>query len=119
MRRLEAGAIEAQQLFIGNPAPAKNDAANWGGQTPPDRSASRPFQAMATDQTIKGFESCQSASPEAHIGILGVQQIAEYCGATPLGKVLQLANRVQHARKEQRLPSDLTNREREVLEPFF
>ena len=27
--------------------------------------------------------------------------------------------RVQHARKEQRLPSDLTDREWEVLEPFF
>ena len=27
--------------------------------------------------------------------------------------------RVQHARKEQRLPSDLTDRERNVLEPFF
>ena len=27
--------------------------------------------------------------------------------------------RVRHARKEQRLPSDLTDREWEVLEPFF
>ena len=110
MRRLEAGAIEAQQLFIRNPASAKSDAANWGGQTPPDRSAPRPFQAMATDQTIKGFEICQSASPEAHIGILEFQKIAEYCGAAPFGKVLHLANLVQQAHKEQRLPIDLTDR---------
>lgn len=27
--------------------------------------------------------------------------------------------RIEHARKEQRLPSDLTDREWELLEPFF
>ena len=89
----KAEAIEAQQLFISNPALAKSDAANWEQQTPQNQSAVRLIQAMATDQTIDGFEIRQFASPAARVGNLEIQLIAEYRGAALLGKVLRLTNR--------------------------
>jgi len=89
----KAETIEAQQLFISNPALAKSDAANWEQQTPQNQSAVRLIQAMATDQAIDGVEIRQSASPAARVGNLEIQLITEYRGAALLGKVLRLTNR--------------------------
>ncbi len=89
----KAEMIEAQQLFISNPALAKSDATNWENQTRPDQSAVRLIQAMATDKTIEGFQIRQSASPAARVGNLEIQLVAEYRGGALLGKVLRLTNR--------------------------
>ncbi len=89
----KAEMVEAQQLFISNPALTKSDAASWENQTSPAQSAVRLIQAMATDRTIEGYELRQSASPAARVGNLEIQLIAEYRGAALMGKVLRLTNR--------------------------
>ena len=54
--------IPATQVFITNPAIAKNRAADWESQTPIETSAVRLIQAMANDRTVDGFEVRQSTA---------------------------------------------------------
>jgi conjugal transfer pilus assembly protein TraK len=48
--------IPATQVFVTNPAIAKNRAADWESQTPLETSAVRLIQAMANDRTVDGYE---------------------------------------------------------------
>jgi hypothetical protein len=43
--------VDAQQIFISNPALAKSDAADWEAETPRGEAAVRLIQAMANNQT--------------------------------------------------------------------
>lgn len=85
--------VEATQVFITNPAIAKNDAGRWESKTPLEESAVRLVQAMAGQQSIEGYEVRQSAQLPARVGSLELQLIAEYRGAALAGKVIRIANR--------------------------
>ena len=85
--------IPAAQIFVTNPAIAKNRAADWENQTPLETSAVRLIQAMANDRTVDGFEVRQSTAIPARVGDLEIQLIADYRGSALAGKVIRLANR--------------------------
>jgi len=85
--------IPAVQVFITNPAIARNMAADWEKETPPTASAVRLIQAMADDRSVAGFEVRQVAASPARVGDLEVQLIADYRGSSLAGKVIRIANR--------------------------
>lgn len=85
--------IPAVQIFITNPAIARNMAADWEKETPLTASAVRLIQAMADDRSVEGFEVRQVAAPPARVGDLEVQLIADYRGSSLAGKVIRIANR--------------------------
>lgn len=85
--------IPAVQVFITNPAIARNVAADWEKETPLTASAVRLIQAMADDRSVAGFEVRQVAAPPARVGDLEVQLIADYRGSSLAGKVIRIANR--------------------------
>ena len=85
--------IEAQQVFITNPAIARNDATRWETETPLGETAVRLVQAMANNAAIDGYRIRQSAALPARVGSLEVQLIADYRGAALTGKVIHLTNR--------------------------
>jgi conjugal transfer pilus assembly protein TraK len=85
--------IPAVQVFITNPAIARNMAADWEKETPLTASAVRLIQAIADDRSVEGFEVRQVAAPPARVGDLEVQLIADYRGSSLAGKVIRIANR--------------------------
>ena len=85
--------VDAQQIFISNPALAKSDAADWEAETPRDEAAVRLIQAMANNQIMPGYAIRQASAPPSRIGDLEVQLNAEYRGSGLLGKVIRLTNR--------------------------
>ena len=85
--------IPAVQVFITNPAIARNMAADWEKETPLTASAVRLIQAMADDRSVEGFEVRQVAASPARVGDLEVQLIADYRGSSLAGKVIRIANR--------------------------
>lgn len=85
--------VDAQQIFISNPALVKSDAADWEAETPRGEAAVRLIQAMANNQTVSGYAIRQAAAPPSRIGDLEVQLIAEYRGSGLLGKVIRLTNK--------------------------
>jgi conjugal transfer pilus assembly protein TraK len=85
--------IPAVQIFITNPAIARNMAADWEKETPLTASAVRLIQAMADDRSVAGFEVRQVAASSARVGDLEVQLIADYRGSSLAGKVIRIANR--------------------------
>lgn len=89
--------VDAQQIFISNPALAKTDAADWEAETSRDEAAVRLIQAMANNQTVPGFSIRQALSPPTRVGDLEVQLVAEYRGSSLLGKVLRLTNKGKDA----------------------
>ena len=88
-----AEAVEAQQVFIANPAIAKDDAANWERETPPEDSAVRLIQAMAAGSPLRGYLIRQVAAPPARVGALEVQLVAEHRGAALAGSIVRILNR--------------------------
>jgi len=85
--------IEAQQIFIANPAIAADVARRWEDETPISETAVRLIQAMAGGSAIDGYEVRQSATPPARAGVFEVQLIADYRGARLAGRVVRIANR--------------------------
>ena len=86
-------AVEAQQVFVTNPALAEAKARDWESQTPVQETAVRLIQAMANSATIDGYEVRQPSKAPTMVGALSVRLIAEYRGAALLGKVLRIENR--------------------------
>lgn len=89
--------VDAQQIFISNPALAKSDAADWETETPRGEAAVRLIQAMANNQIVPGYTMRQAAGSPSRIGDLEVQLIAEYRGSGLLGKVIRLTNKSAEA----------------------
>jgi conjugal transfer pilus assembly protein TraK len=85
--------VEAQQVFITNPAIAKTEASDWESATPIETSAVRLVQAMAAQAQVSGFSVRQASGLPSRAGPIEVQLIAEYRGASLAGKVIRLANR--------------------------
>ena len=86
-------AIDAQQVFVTNPALSTGEASAWEQQTAPQMSAVRLIQAMATQGVVEGFTVRQSSNAAVRVGEIELQLIAEYRGAALLGKTIRLANR--------------------------
>lgn len=85
--------IEANQVFITNPAIALGNAAHWEAKTTLPESALRLIRAMAIGGDPEGFTVRQLAKPPVRAGALDVQLIARYRGAALAGKVIRLVNR--------------------------
>ena len=85
--------LEAQQIFITNPAMAKTRASAWESETPVETSATRLIQAIAAQQQVPVFTVLQAIGLPSRAGKIEVQLIAEYRGASLAGKVIRLANR--------------------------
>ena len=80
-------------MFVTNPGLAQAKAKEWEEQTPVQETAVRLIQAMATSATVDGFEVRQPNSTPTMVGSLSVRLIAEYRGASMLGKVLSVENK--------------------------
>ncbi|WP_228766236.1 type-F conjugative transfer system secretin TraK [Pelagerythrobacter aerophilus] len=74
------GGEEATQLFITNPALAKNEAAEWETETGPEDAAIRLIEAMASDAVLPGFTARAELSAPRRTGGIEVQLVAEYQG---------------------------------------
>ena len=86
-------AIDAQQVFVTNPALSTSEASAWEEQSAPQIAAVRLIQAMATQGVVEGFTVRQASDAAVRVGDLELQLIAEYRGAALLGKTIRLANR--------------------------
>ena len=84
--------IEAEQVFITNPALAKAMRRRLGKQTPLRRSRGAPDPGDGERRSDRRLRIRQRRLP-ARVGALEVQLIAEYRGAALTGKVVRLANR--------------------------
>jgi conjugal transfer pilus assembly protein TraK len=89
----QVDAIEAQQIFVTNPALATQKAADWEGQTSIQDTALRLIQAMAAQGSVDGYEIRQPANATVKVGDLQVRLIADYRGAALEGKVLRIENK--------------------------
>jgi len=89
----EVAPVEAQQIFITNPALAQSQARAWEDQTPIETTAVRLIRAMATSATIDGYELRQPNTLPVNVAGLSVRLIAEYRGAALVGKALRIENR--------------------------
>lgn len=89
--------VDAQQIFITNPALAKSDAADWEAETPRSEAAVRLIQAMANNQIVPGYSIRQAAAAPSRVGDLEVQLVTEYRGSGLLGKVIRLTNKSAEA----------------------
>ena len=89
----QVAAVEAQQLFVANPAIAQGKARDWEQETPLQTTAMRLIQAMATQAIVEGYEIRQPTTAPVHVGSLSVRLIAEYRGARLTGKALRIENR--------------------------
>lgn len=85
--------VEAQQVFLTNPAIAQDKARDWEQETPIQTTAMRLIQAMATQATVEGYEVRQPTTAPVSVGPLSVRLIAEYRGAQLLGKSLRIENK--------------------------
>ena len=85
--------IDAQQVFVTNPALSTSEASAWEQKTAPQMSAVRLIQAMATQGAVEGFTVRQVSDAAVRVGDLELQLIAEYRGAALVGKTIRLANR--------------------------
>ncbi len=84
--------LEAQQIFVTNPALAVSEASTWENETTPADAAIRLVSAMAADETLPGFTVQQVAGTPSRVGQVSVQLIAEYRGAALQGRVLRITN---------------------------
>lgn len=85
--------IEAQQVFVANPALAQDEARSWETQTPVQTSALRLIQAMASGGAVPGYTIDQAIATPRRAGELEVRLIAGYRGAQLAGKTIRITNR--------------------------
>ncbi|MDG6079896.1 conjugal transfer protein TraK [Erythrobacter litoralis] len=84
---------EASQLFVTNPALAKNEAGEWeAARGGPDDAAIALVAAMASDAVLPGYRARAELSRPRRTGDLEVQQIAQYEGAELTGQAFVLRN---------------------------
>ena len=85
----------AAQVFVSNPAIAKEKAAEAAPQqvaAGPQDAAVELVQAMYSNSVADGYEMRQRALKPVYVGKLKVQVIAEYRGQDLTGKVLRIEN---------------------------
>lgn len=89
----EVASVEAQQVFVTNPALTETKAREWEEETPVQTTAMRLIKAMATMATVDGYEIRQPTTMPVSVGQLSVRLIAEYRGAAFVGKSLRIENK--------------------------
>ncbi|WP_010339786.1 type-F conjugative transfer system secretin TraK [Sphingobium yanoikuyae] len=86
---------QAAQVFVSNPAIAKEKAAEASPQqvaAGPQDAAVELVQAMYSNSVADGYEMRQRALKPVYVGQLKVQMIAEYRGTDLTGRVLRIEN---------------------------
>jgi len=89
------GGEQAAQVFISNPAIAKEKAAESAPQkaeVTPQEAAVELVQAMYGNGPAEGYELRQRSLKPVYVGALKVQMIAEYRGTDLTGRVLRIEN---------------------------
>ncbi|WP_037463866.1 type-F conjugative transfer system secretin TraK [Sphingobium herbicidovorans] len=87
---------QAVQLFVSNPAIAREkaaEAAPGDGAPDPQEAAVQLVQAMYAGGATAGYDMLQRSLRAVYVGDLKVQMIAEYRGADLTGKVLRIENK--------------------------
>lgn len=87
---------QAAQVFVNNPAIAKEKAAENApqvAQADPHEQAVALVQAMYSNGSAEGYEMRQRSLTPVYVGALKVQMIAEYRGSDLTGKVLRIENK--------------------------
>jgi conjugal transfer pilus assembly protein TraK len=90
------GGDDAVQLFVSNPAIAREkaaEAAPGDGAPDPQEAAVQLMQAMYAGGATAGYDMLQRSLRPVYVGDLKVQMIAEYRGADLTGKVLRIENK--------------------------
>ena len=90
---------QAVQVFISNPAIAKERAAEEkpGASLGPQDAAIELVQAMYANAIVDGYEMRQRSLTPVNVGPLKVQLVAEYRGADLSGRVLRIENKSDQA----------------------
>jgi conjugal transfer pilus assembly protein TraK len=87
---------QAAQVFVSNPAIAKEKAAEATPQravaASPQDAAVELMQTMYANGSAEGFEMRQRSLKPVYVGALKVQMIAEYRGTDLTGRVLRIEN---------------------------
>ena len=85
---------QAVQVFVSNPAIAKEQQAQNGGtdKAGPQEAAVMLIQAMAQNNEAEGYERRQRSLKPVTVGDLQVQMIAEYRGENLSGQSLRIEN---------------------------
>lgn len=89
--------IEAQQVFVTNPALAEPKAREWEDRTPTRTTAVRLIQAMATNESVDGYEIRQPTGAVKSIAGLNVRLISEYRGGRYVGRAFRVENKTPNA----------------------
>ena len=89
------GGEQAAQIFVSNPAIAKDKAQEEGPQQRqgPQEAAVELMQAMVANGAAPGYDMRQRSLRPVQVGDLKVQMIAEYRGSDLTGKVLRIENK--------------------------
>jgi conjugal transfer pilus assembly protein TraK len=86
---------QAAQVFVANPAIAKEKAAEAAPQkaeATPQEAAVELVQAMYANTVADGYEMRQRSLKPVYVGALKVQMIAEYRGSDLTGRILRIEN---------------------------
>lgn len=84
--------IEAQQVFVTNPALAEPKAREWEDASPTRTSAVRLISAMANNATVGGYQVRQPAGSARSVAGLSVRLLSEYRGSRFVGKGFLVEN---------------------------
>ena len=84
--------VEAQQVFVTNPALAEPKAREWEDASPTRTSAVRLISAMANNATVEGYQVRQPAGSARNVAGLSVRMISEYRGSRFVGKGFRVEN---------------------------
>lgn len=90
------GGEQAVQVFVSNPAIAREKAAESASSNAapdPHEAAVQLMQAMNAGGATAGYDMVQRSLRPVYVGGLKVQMIAEYRGADLTGKVLRIENK--------------------------
>lgn len=90
------GGEQAVQVFVSNPAIAREKAAESASSNAapdPQEAAVQLMQAMYAGGATAGYDMVQRSLRPVYVGGLKVQMIAEYRGADLTGKVLRIENK--------------------------
>lgn len=84
--------VEAQQVFVTNPALAEPKARQWEDSSPTRTSAVRLISAMANNASVDGYQVRQPAGSARSVAGLSVRLMSEYRGSRFVGKGFRVEN---------------------------
>lgn len=91
--------VEAQQVFVTNPALSEPKARQWEDGAPTEATAVRLIQAMANNVSVEGYEVRQPTGSATAIDGLRVRLMSEYRGGRYVGKGFRVENATTRPRR--------------------